>query len=171
MIIEYGQDGNSRAVINYLNQNVWVRLDTTEHGVGVRAIRDIPKNTRITDYDEENKNLSMKFLIIDIDELILQSFRLNEKIFSLLKDRYYFPISGNVRLCSPNCHQMIRMYINHNSNSNVDKNLTTTKDVSEGEEIFFNYKDIIPFENTHSLSKEHFFYASDFTSLVAYRLG
>ena len=38
-------------IIDYLDSNIWVRLTNTKYGVGVIALRDIPKNTKITDYD------------------------------------------------------------------------------------------------------------------------
>ena len=57
-------------VIDYLNSNIWVRLSNTKYGVGVIALRDIPKNIKITDYDDDKiENLSIKIFLVNYQDL------------------------------------------------------------------------------------------------------
>ena len=145
-------------IFEYLNQNIWVRLSPTANGVGVTAIRDIPKGIRITDYDEDfinNKMLSMKYFLIESDEFASNLHKLHPSIQDLMKDRYIYEASGRVCVVSPNCHQFIRMYINHNQNPNVNSSMISIKNIKAGEEITFSYCDIIS-EKTHEISKKHY---------------
>ena len=145
-------------IIDYLHSNIWVRLSNTKYGVGVIALRDIPKNIRITDYDDSNlESLSIKIFPINDQEFLKDIIKLHPNIQNLVKDRYIFYKEGNGHILSPNSHQIYRLYINHSENPNVDTNLVSIKDINEGDEITFSYKDIISNE-THIVSKKHYNY-------------
>jgi SET domain-containing protein len=131
-------------IIDYLDLNIWVRLSNTKYGVGVIALRDIPKNTRITDYDDSNlESLSIKIFPINDQEFLKDIIKLHPNIQNLVKDRYIFYKEGNGHILSPNSHQIYRLYINHSENPNVDTKLVSIKDINEGDEITFSYKDIV----------------------------
>jgi SET domain-containing protein len=147
-------------IIDYLDSNVWVRLSNTKHGVGVIALRDIPKNTKITDYDDfKLESLSIKIFLINDQEFLKDIIKLHPNIQNLIKDRYIFHNEGSGHILSPNSHQIYRLYINHSENPNVDTNLVSIKDINEGDEITFSYKDIV-LNNTHTISKKHYDYAT-----------
>lgn len=146
-------------IIDYLNANIWVRLAPTSNGVGVVAIRDIPIGTKITDYDENfyNGSLSIKYFIVETNIFLREFQKLHPSIQGLMKDRYIYDCSGKFYITSPNCHQFIRMYINHSENPNIDKNLISIRNISEGDEITFSYKNLMP-KNLSDISKKHFHY-------------
>jgi SET domain-containing protein len=147
-------------VIDYLDSNIWVRLSNTKYGVGVIALRDIPKNTKITDYDYcQFQNLSIKFFFIDYHDFITDINKLHPNIQNLIKDRCIFHGSGGGYFLSPNSHQIYRLYINHSENPNIDNNLVSIKDINEGEEITFSYKNIIS-NDTHIVSKKYYNYVA-----------
>jgi SET domain-containing protein len=147
-------------IIDYLDSNIWVRLANTKYGVGVIALRDIPKNTKITDYDDSNlESLSIKIFLINDQEFLKDIIKLHPNIQNLIKDRYIFHNEGSGHILSPNSHQIYRLYINHSENPNVDTNLVSIKDINEGDEITFSYKDIV-LNNTHTISKKHYDYAT-----------
>jgi SET domain-containing protein len=145
-------------IIDYLDSNVWVRLSNTKHGVGVIALRDIPKNTKITDYDDfKLESLSIKIFLINDQEFLKDIIKLHPNIQNLIKDRYVFHNEGNGHILSPNSHQIYRLYINHSDNPNIDNNLVSIKEINEGEEITFSYKDIV-LNDSHIVSKKHYNY-------------
>ena len=147
-------------VIDYLDSNIWVRLSNTKYGVGVIALRDIPKNTKITDYDYcEFQSLSIKFFFVNYQDFITDITKLHPNIQKLIKDRYIFHNLGEGYVLSPNSHQIYRLYINHSENPNIDNNLVSIKDINEGEEVAFSYKNIISNE-THIVSKKHHNYVA-----------
>lgn len=149
---------NLETIIEYLNSKIWVRLHKSNFGVGVKAIKNIPKDTKITDYDDETLNhLSIKYFLIDYKIFLQNFYRLHPQIQILLKDRYIFSNSGQTHIISPNCHQIFRLYINHSENPNVNKDLISIRDIKEEEEITFCYKDIMP-EDTNILSKNYYNY-------------
>jgi len=146
------------SIIEYLNSKIWVRLYKSNFEVGVKAIRDIPKHTKITDYgDETLDDLSLKYFFIDYKTFLENFYKLHPQIQTLLKDRYIFSNSGQTHIISPNCHQIFRLYINHSENPNVNKDLISIRDIKEEEEITFSYKDIIS-EDINILSKKYYNY-------------
>jgi len=147
-------------VIDYLDSNIWVRLSNTKYGVGVIALRDIPKNTKITDYDYcEFQSLSLKFFFANHQDFIKGITKLHPNIQNLIKDRYIFHELGEGYILSPNSHQIYRLYVNHSDNPNIDNNLVSIKDINEGEEITFSYKNII-LNDSHIVSKKYYNYVA-----------
>ena len=145
-------------IIDYLDSNIWVRLSNTKYGVGVTALRNIPKGTKITDYDDCSlESLSIKIFLANHQELARDLNKLHPNIQNLIKDRYIFNDLGEGHILSPNSHQIYRLYINHSENPNVDTNLICIKDINEGEEITFSYKDIV-LNDAHIVSKKHYDY-------------
>jgi len=152
-------------IIDYLNSNIWVRLGNTKYGVGVIAIRDIPKNVEITDYDLPSQrrgnasieNLYIKIFLVNYENFLQNFDRLHTNIQTLIKDRYILRDSNEGHIMSPNSHQLYRLYINHSDNPNVNNDLISTQDIKEGDEITFSYKDILS-KDTSVLSKNYYNY-------------
>lgn len=127
--------------IEYLNNSVWVRLGNTNNGVGVFAIRDIPIGTKITDYDIPQ--LDLKSFSIESSYFLTNINKLHPEIKKLINDRNPIPETGIFHFYPPNCHQMIRMYLNHSQNPNINQNLISIRDISYQEEVTISYKEIL----------------------------
>jgi|TARA_Y100000310_G_scaffold335706_1_gene418428 SET domain-containing protein len=113
-------------MINKLNDIVWCKLGASSiDGVGVFAIRDIPKGQKLYCEGREDITLiqsdNLEQLLPEIKEIILQRWPLAEK------GDYFFNPNDDARLLS---------FINHSNdpNYNVD-NDTALKDIKKGEEI------------------------------------
>ena len=151
------------SIIDYLKSSVWVRLGNTKYGVGVIALRDIPKNTKVTDYDicKSPDNLCIKIFRVNHDDFMKDIAKLHPNIQNLIKDRYILVAGskekGNV--ISPNSQQIYRFYVNHSDKPNVDNNLVSIKDINEGDEITFSYKDIL-IKDAHIVSKKYYNYVA-----------
>ena len=151
------------SITDYLESSVWVRLGNTKYGVGVIALRNIPKNTKITDYDicENTDDLFIKIFRVNHDHFMKDIVKLHPNIQDLMKDRYILLTGSKEKgnLISPNSQQIYRFYVNHSDKPNIDTNLVSIKDINEGDEITFSYKDIV-LNNTHTISKKHYDYAT-----------
>jgi hypothetical protein len=116
-----------------LNDTVWATLGPSKiHGIGVVAIRDIPKGIEFTDYRYPSyKRKSYPF----------ESFEmLEESIQNLLIDRII--LTDQTRsVYSPNSDQDLRAYMNHSDHPNTD-GVRTIRKINKGEELTENYKDI-----------------------------
>jgi len=108
--------------------NVYTRLmPSSIHGIGVFAIRQIEKGTRLFDEDEE---------IVWIDEREITSLPPSIKLlyddFSIIKEGKYG--------CLPNFNNLtMGWYLNDSENPNVavddEYNMSALRDISEGEEL------------------------------------
>ncbi len=139
--------------VDYLNSSVWCKLGASSiQGVGVIAIRDIPKGTKITDLTLQDMIDGKRFpyLIIDIKrELPL----IKKEIRDLILDRIILQSDHEAIICiSPNHEQILQTYMNHSENPNWDGSVTT-RDIKAGEEITENFLAIVP--NMHQVSKDH----------------
>jgi SET domain-containing protein len=129
-----------KKLINHLENDIYCRLGVSKiSGIGVIAIKNIPKNTNpfktlsnekdkvveLTDKDIKNVNPNVK--------KILNDFFGNNKKYDVL---YY----------GPN-HLNISFYLNHSNNSNLDiiktKNtyldFITNRNIKKDEELTINY--------------------------------
>lgn len=138
--------------IEYLNTSVWVRLGNTSHGIGVFAIRDIPSGTRITDYDIPQ--LDLKSFSVESSYFLNNINKLHPEIKRLINDRNPIPQTGIFHFYPPNCHQMIRMYLNHSQNPNINKNLVSIKNISFQEEVTISYNEMLE-NNISTETKNH----------------
>ena len=127
---------------NYISKNIFVKLKPSKvDGVGVFAIRDIPKNTFLF---ETWKGDSGYF---PIKEKELQ--KLPKDLYNHIKDIFLyspdFPNDTNTYIQLTNgCHWIYTTpyyFVNSDINkSNIDKTtFKTTRDIKRGEEILSNY--------------------------------
>jgi len=127
---------------NYISKNIFVKLKPSKvDGVGVFAIRDIPKDTFLF---ETWKGKSGYF---PIKEKELQ--KLPKDLYNHIKDIFLyspdFPNDTNTYIQLTNgCHWIYTTpyyFVNSDiSKFNIDKDtLKTTRDIKRGEEILSNY--------------------------------
>ena len=132
---------------DYLNKTVWVTLGVSKiHGIGVIAVRDIPKGTRFTDY-----NLGDYDIGIDLITMTQEEFnKIIPEIRNLILDKTV--MTKSISFFSPNAVQDLRSWMNHSSSPNT-KDFTTTIDIKKGEELTENYK---WFGDLHEISANHY---------------
>jgi len=133
--------------INYLKDNYILRLKPSPiHGVGVFAVKDIPKGTQLfKDFETDE----LIYLILTDEEFDTFSEEQREMFNS-----YYFKYEGKRRIVvHPNELKMMGRYLNfaeENFNCTlIDNKDVTTKDIKRGEEIIRNVNSPIndPFGN------------------------
>jgi SET domain-containing protein len=145
--------GNKKSTISYLNSTTFCRLGVTPHGVGVVAIRDIPKGTLLTDYtyvqalkkknirDVQIKLKHLDLLLPEVKDLILDR--------TVLLNNHHK--NGKLRTIPPNYNQVLQMYMNNSDSPNSD-GVYAILDIKKGEEITENYNAF----DMHPISREHF---------------
>lgn len=134
-------------MIEYLNNTVWATLRPSEHGIGVFAIRDIPKGTQITDHSTRSRNDGVVCVHVDAFP------KIHPEIRKLILDRTMFPKDEKLLVFpSPNSEQTLRSFMNHSDTPNSDGEITL-RDIKEGEEITEDYKS---FYELHELNKKHY---------------
>ena len=139
----------------YLNDSVWCRIGVSSlHGVGVFAIRDIQKGTKLTDHtlqdifdSEKNRVFVLSHeefsqILPEIRSLILDRQILDRQTH---KDHIYF--------MSPNNDVALQSFMNHSEEPNSDGE-HALQDIKKGEEITENFKHVVT--DMHQLSKDHF---------------
>ena len=117
-------------VDDYLNQTVWAKLAPSKiHGVGVFAIRDIPKGQKIFARCDPNTQA-----------IKLDSFdRLLPEIAELIDQRWFLARKGET-FQSPNNDARLISFMNHSDTPNYDKyNDVVLVDIKKGIEITENY--------------------------------
>lgn len=125
--------------------NVYTRLMPSKiHGVGVFAIRDIPKNTIIFNEEEAAKE-EISVSKEAIKELDSEIKKLYEDFCVTENNRYtYCPDSFDL--------VTVAWYVNHSKNPNVkygrDDNFVALRDIKKGEELTADYE-------TYSEEPEH----------------
>lgn len=136
---------------DYLNATVWCRLGVSPiHGVGVFAIRDIPKGQQITDYNYSNIKDGVPFYEMTLDEfsVVLPCIR------ELILDRmlYDASVGSSLKFVSPNHDQCLQSFMNHSDDPNTD-GLTALRDIKKGEEVTEDFRQL--FDTPHDLTKQH----------------
>ena len=116
------------------------------HGVGVFAIRDIPKGTKVFPEDE-GELIWKRRNSLRLDELPLEIRRLYDQ-FCLIKDK------GETYGCPKNFNLMtVAWYLNHSKTPNVgcDKDYIffALRDIKEGEELTADYHTYNEFANAN----------------------
>ncbi len=137
--------------IDHLNKTVYCRLATSPvHGVGVFAIRDIPKGTTITDYSIHNiKDIRLlkverkhfNKILPEIRELIL-----DHTMFQSWQEEFFF--------YSPNYEVCLTSFMNHSEDPNSDGRVAL-RDIKAGEEVTENYMALLQDHKPHQLTKRH----------------
>jgi len=135
-------------MIEYLNNTVWATLGPSKiHGIGVIAIRDIPKGTKITDHSVGNMNND--FVCVKLDDFK----KIHYEIRKLILDRTIFQEDAEMLVFpSPNSEQTLRSFMNHSGSPNSDGEFTLC-DIKKGDEITEDYQS---FYKLHELSKQHY---------------
>lgn len=126
---------NDYEIVNKINNEVWVTLAPSKiHGIGVIAIRDIPKGTEIG----RGQHYSVYYWLSE------RSFeKLLEPIRNMILDRTQQDEGQLIRFCHPNATARPQNFMNHSDNPNSD-GVKTLVDVKTGEEITENYIKIAP---------------------------
>lgn len=137
--------------IQELNNTIWCRLGpSTIHGVGVIAIRNIPKGTKITNYNINTMYPAKRYSI--------PTNRMKEikpPIRKLIMDRMMFVSSKTIfSFRSPNSEACLQSFMNHSDTPNTHLGVITTKNIKKGEEITENFNDLF-YTQPHPLTKKH----------------
>lgn len=139
---------------NLPHANSWARLKPSKYGVGVFAIRDIPKGTIIF---PEDQNTEMH----EVDIKDLQG--LSPELQQLYEDFCPAASTPGKLLCPKNFETMsIAWYLNHSDTPNVTHdahgNYIPSRDIKAGEELTLNYADTRShFNGGQPVSKEDLF--------------
>jgi len=124
-------------------QNTYCRLRPSKnHGVGVFAIRDIPRNTKL--FSGVSKYRWHKFNIADFKNV-------DPEIIKMIDDFAVIEKDGEVYLPSCGLEGLdMSFYLNHSSKPNVRTtddgvnlaiNFATTRKIKKGEELMTSYSD------------------------------
>jgi len=117
-------------IVKYLNNTVYCRLGPSKiHGVGVFAIRDIPKGTLITDHNIHYPNNQQYTLSVEM------FLKVHDEIRSLILDRFFYEAADTkFTFYSPNSDQFLQAFMNHSDTPNSDGH-EALRDIKAGEEV------------------------------------
>jgi len=123
-------------LIQQLNK-VWVEIGASKiHGVGVKAIRDIPKNTLVFSkgpYDPKNYSIQ-DLLAGGVDPNIINTIK-----------KYYAHDDSIIQIDKEKINNTNFInYLNHNVKPNleyINKNYITKQNIKKGEELTIDYND------------------------------
>ena len=135
-----------RKIINNLKKNIFCRIGRSKiHGVGVIAIKEIPKGKNPFIKCNKNKDTN-KYIVVNKSKLK----KVNHEVLKMLedflggeKDFYAIPVSGLNSLD-------VSFFMNHSKKPNMiitDSKesdfvtFITKKKIKKGEELLINYKD------------------------------
>lgn len=131
-----------------LNKEVWATIKPSNiHGIGVFAIRDIPKGTKITTNTLETENIDL-FLPITEEEFN----NIIPEIQEIILDRMLYKENQFEFVINPNAEIIIQSFMNHSSNPNTDGRITLS-DIKKGEELTEDYTQYL--QDGHKLTKKH----------------
>ena len=128
------------ALLKDLQQNTYVMIKPSLlHGIGVFAIRDIPKGTR--DLFSQGVGEWIKLTIAEVEALPKHSRDLVENHCLFDEDHYYVPDYG-FKLVD------LVVYLNHSDTPNVisineGEYFEAIKDIAAGEELLLDYGTIV----------------------------
>ncbi len=154
------QDLDKERLLKHLEEDIYCRIGVSKtHGVGVIAIKDIPKNTNpfknLSNYTNE------KIIFLNKDELQ----NINKNVIKILGDFFDSTGSGvyGILYEGPN-YINISYYMNHSKNPNIIPvdipelsnyySYITLRDIKEGEELTFDYSNFTPTINNSDINKE-----------------
>ena len=136
--------------IDYLNSTVWATLRKSPiHNIGVFAIRDIPKGTRITDnVGHHARHIQNKLTPEKLQEL-------HPAVRKLILDRVAFNTEHKILpFYSPNCDAILQSFMNHSDTPNTT-GTHTLRNIKKGEELTENFR-VIAEGELHPVSAAHF---------------
>lgn len=135
---------NKNDVIFDLQHNIYCRIKPSKvHGIGVFAIRDIPKNTNpfITLRKDEE-------ILLDIEEsLIMDNKMIHPEVKTLVKD-FYTVRDGKIEFPARGLNEIdISFFMNTATVPNIGTNdegetFYALRKIETGEELLINYADI-----------------------------
>jgi hypothetical protein len=137
--------------IEYINSTVWATLGQSPiHNVGVFAIRDIPKGTKITDND--SYTLTHVINVLTPEELN----DIYPEIRALILDRVAYTKENTTEFAfySPNCDAILQAWMNHSFKPNTTGTVTL-RNIKKGEELTENYESLADHQ-LHPISLKHF---------------
>lgn len=131
-----------------INNSVWCKLSPSKiHGIGVFAIRDIPKGQKLSDHEFESLEIP-KIFTVSFEDFNL----IRPEIRSLILDRILIPDGiPFIPFLSPNSNQILQSFMNHSSTPNSDGHYALC-DIKMGEEVTEDYHFIN--NDWHRLTKE-----------------
>lgn len=131
------------ALLKELAEETYITLQPSAvHGIGVFAIRDIPKGTR--NIFSKNTGNWIKLPIKEVENLPAHSKSLIETYCLYDEQDYYVPDYGFKIMDMVN-------YLNHSSSPNIisvndGEYFEALTDIKNGEELFVNYGEIVAVE-------------------------
>jgi SET domain-containing protein len=131
------------ALLKDLQKDTYVMIKSSPlHGIGVFAIRDIPKGTR--DLFSQGVGEWIKLTLAEVEALPKHSKDLVENHCLFDEDYYYVPDYG-FKLVD------LVIYLNHSDTPNVisindGEFFEATRDIAEGEELLVDYGTIVACE-------------------------
>lgn len=131
-------------MIDDLNKTVWCKLAPSKvHGIGVFAIRDIPKGQKLyLDLETTAKPIQCNDFT-----------GLHPAILELIKQRWPLAFEGEW-FGNPNNDARHISFMNHSADPNYDHhNDCALRDIKEGEEVFEDYGDYAPVDKNALTSK------------------
>ena len=142
--------------VEYLNKTVLYTIAPSQiHGVGVFALFDIRKGTKLTDYtffQATYFNFWFRRFHMKEDEFMKIVPEVRERIL----DRVIFSKKYNEKyfeFISPNRYAVLHVFMNHSDKPNSD-GVYALCDIKKGEEITENFNHQV--KDMHQLSKKHF---------------
>ena len=127
-------------LLHELQHQTYIALKpSATHGIGVFAIRDIPKGTRNIFSKDNGNYISLSFA--EVEQLPPHAKDFIETYYLYDEQQYYIPAHG--------CKVMdMANYLNHSSLPNIisveeGRWFEATRDIKEGEELFVNYGEIV----------------------------
>jgi SET domain-containing protein len=131
---------NKEAILKELQQEIYVMLKPSEiHGIGVFAIRDIPKGCR--DIFSKHDAKWIKLPLVEVEQLPEHARNLVETYCLYDEENYYVPEYGFKIMDMVN-------YINHSSTPNIKsinegEFFEALTDIPSGTELLVNYGEIV----------------------------
>ncbi len=122
-------------IINNLKDKTYCKLGCSKiHGVGVFAIKKIPKGTRLFDEYE-------KLIWFEIDDNKLKE--IDENVLEYLK-KFYVKRNNKYFITNKTLNEMgLMFYINHSENPNIEFfTYCTMRDIDVDEELTLDYREI-----------------------------
>lgn len=117
-----------------LNNNIWATIKPSKiNGVGVFAIRDIPKGINISENTTESKSVN---LFYPIDEEDFNN--IIPEIQDIILDRMLYKEDEFFMVANPNAEVLLQSFMNHSSLPNTDGRVTL-RDIKKGEELTEDY--------------------------------
>lgn len=129
-----------------LNETVWARIKpSTIDGVGVFAIRNIPRGQNISNVTIDEFRLLTTISVEELDTL-------HPQVKKLLLDQFLSHREDKIVCKNPNAMVNLRCFMNHSETPNTD-GVMALRDISEGEELT---EDYTMFGELSSISKKHY---------------